>query len=101
VDQLTSKEVQAALEGWLGSSAIVDVSREVPNGRITGWIMHPSFAGVPAADRQSWLWNGYGDQGTLPRWDGLRGKSKGQSTQIGLILTYSKLEYENALDETA
>ena len=101
MEQLTSTEVSAALNDWLGATGIVEVSRDQPNGRITGWIMHPDFTGVSIAERQSWLWNGFGEEGHFKRWSGLRGTFQDRTTQIGLILTYSPAEYEDALDETA
>ena len=101
MEELTADDVQSALQGWLGPEGRVEVSRDQPNGRITGWIMHPYFTGVSHAERQEWLWNGFVQRGLLEHWRGLRETFKERSTQIGLILTYSPAEYENALGQSA
>ena len=99
--KLTEDEVKAAVEGWLGPLGQIHMSRGGPGSRITGWIMHPDFKGVMHADRQGWLWNGFGEEGTLKPWKGLRETFKERSSQIGLILTYSPAEYENAFGQSA
>src|SRR5258706_16328791 len=101
MEKLKPEEVARALKDWLGDRAIVDVSRDDPNGRITGWIMHPDFTGVSRVVRQSWLSDGFGEEGKLSQWAGLRGTFKERATQIGLILTYSPAEYENAFGDSA
>ena len=99
--KLKSEDVEAALAKWLGEGGLIDVSRDSKNGRITGWVMHPSFKGVSRADHQSWLWEGYGDEGSLTRWQGLRGTFQERASQIGLLLTFSPAEYENAFGKSA
>jgi hypothetical protein len=101
MEELSAGDVQAALNGWLEPMGLVEVSRDKPDGRITGWIMHPLFLGVSHAERQKWLWEGFEGTDLLKQWQGLRGTFKGRSTQIGLILTYSPAEYENALGQSA
>jgi len=101
MEELTAGEVQSAIKAWLGQLGLVEVSRDEPGGRITGWIMHPEFSGVSHATRQAWLWDGFEQQGHLEQWKGLRGTFRERSAQIGLILTFSPAEYENALDISA
>lgn len=101
MEQLTAEEVRSSIRNWLGDDSIVEVSRDDPGGRITGWIMHPRFTGLSHSDRQAWLWNGSGEAGELTPWKGLKGTFQARSSQIGLILTYSPAEYENAFDESA
>jgi len=101
MEELKPQEITQALMSWLGEKGVVEVSRDSPSGRISGWVMHPSFTGVSRAERQSWLWDGFGEGGTIPRWQGLRGTFKERATQIGLVLTYSPAEYENAFGESA
>jgi hypothetical protein len=101
MEELTANEVRAALEGWLRDTGLVDVARDQPNGRITGWIMHPHFAGVSHAERQNWLWNGREQDDHFGDWEGLRNIFRDRSTQVGLILTYSPAEYDNALGQSA
>jgi hypothetical protein len=101
MEKLTEAEVKEALHGWLGPDAVIDISRDRPEGRITGWITHPSFAGVEPTERQSWLWNGQGEQGDLPPWPGLRQTFNQRSSQIGMLFTFSPIEYQNAFDESA
>ena len=97
--RLSGTEVSNALKQWLGADAIVDVSRESPDSRITGWIMHPHFAGVDRATRQDWVWTGFHQPGKLPEWSGLREIFKNRADQIGMIFTFSPIEYENAFNE--
>ena len=101
MEELTADEVRSVLQIWLGEAGLVEVSRDEPNGRITGWIMHPEFTGVSHATRQAWLWDGFEQVGSLVQWKGLRGTFRERSTQIGLILTFSPAEYENALGLSA
>jgi hypothetical protein len=101
MEELTAEEVQSALKGWLGPDGIVDVSRDEPRGRITGWIMHPGFTGISHATRQSWLWDGFEQGVFLEQWKGLRGTFRERSAQVGLVLTYSPAEYDNALGQSA
>jgi hypothetical protein len=101
MEELKPEEVTHALREWLGERGSVEVSRNGPEERITGWIMHPDFTGVSRAIRQSWLWDGFGEEGMLPQWQGLRGTFRDRAGQIGLILTYSPAEYENAFGESA
>jgi len=67
IEELTAEEVRSALQGWLEPEALVEVSRDQPNGRITGWIMHPGFTGISHATRQAWLWDGFEQTGLLKR----------------------------------
>jgi hypothetical protein len=101
MEELTADEVHSAIKDWLGQAGLVDVSREQPDARITGWIMHPEFTGISHATRQAWLWDGFEQSGSLEQWKGLRGTFRERSAQIGLILTYSPAEYENALGISA
>ncbi len=98
---VTAEEVEQALTDWLGPDGRVEVSRDGPQGRITGWVMHPDFTGVSRATRQSWLWDGFAEEGELQPWAGLRGTFNKRATQIGLMLTYSPSEFENAMGKSA
>ena len=101
MEKLTNDQVQKALREWLGPDAVIEVSRDAPKSRITGWIMHPAFKNVSHATRQAWLWDGSA-QGALNKdWKGLRGVFREKSSQIGLILTYSPPEYQNAFSQSA
>ena len=98
--RLVDEELSSALKGWLGSEAVVEVSRDTPDGRITGWIMHPYFHTVDRSTRQDWLWLGFHEGKGLNDWPGLRTMYGELATQIGMIFTFSPLEYENAFGET-
>lgn len=43
MEKLTNDQVQKALREWLGPDAVIEVSRDAPKSRMTGWIMHPAF----------------------------------------------------------
>src|SRR5437868_15294294 len=98
-EMLEEQAVRQALTDWLGPRGLVEVSRDEPEGRITGWIMHPSFAGVDNATRQDWIWQGLPQPGSLPMWSGLRGRFGDKAAQIGMIFTFSPFEYESAFGE--
>jgi hypothetical protein len=97
MEVVSLNKVKDALGAWLGPEGMVDLEKAGKSGRITGWIMHPAFRGIPRAERQKWLWTGFEQVGTLPEWNGLRNLFGEGSAQIGVILTYSPEEYENAL----
>lgn len=101
MEELSPAEVTQALSDWLGKVGKIDVSRDGPGGRITGWIMHPDFTGISRTTRQTWLWEGTGEAGNLPAWKGLRVEFGARSVEIGVILTYSPAEYENAFGSDA
>lgn len=98
-ERLDVGRVAQALQAWLGKSGTVDLARDAPGARITGWIMHPAFTGVDRATRQDWLWKGTSAGEMIQPWSGLRAGFGEQASQIGLILTFSPIEYENAFGE--
>lgn len=99
MERLKIQQVKKALQEWLGKNGSVELEQESSEDRITGWIVHPQFAGVSRAVRQSWLWDGFEQSGELSSWPGLRGTFREQSTQIGLVLTFSPAEYDSAFGE--
>ena len=101
MEKLKPEAIIKALQALLGPDSAIELSRDDPAGRITGWIMHPGFKGISHHGRQEWLWNGSSEEGDLPKWQGLRNAFGERSAQIGLVLTYSPLEYQNAFDESA
>ena len=101
MEELNANEVTESLKAWLGEGTTVELSRDSPEGRLTGWIMHPAFAGISRAVRQEWLWNGFSDEGALPHWEGLRSRLRERAAQIGLFLTFSPHEYEQTFAEAA
>lgn len=77
---ITVPEVEAAIDQILGPGQISDLGIE--NGRVAGYVCHPAFAGMDAAERRSLLWNG------------LRAHFAERSTLIGVLLLYSPKEYQ-------
>ncbi len=101
MEKLDSKTVAEAVREWVGANALIELSRDSAEGRITGWIVHEAFAKVDRSTRQTWLWDGMSGNQLLKPWKGLRGTFGELATQIGLVLSFSPTEYENAFGESA
>ena len=101
MERLTATQVTTALENSLGDGIQTGLARNGPASRVTGWIVYPGFQGVPRVNRQEWLWDGFDEEGTLPRWKGLRGIFGERASQIGMVFTFSPREYEQTFAEAA
>ena len=79
---MTPEELKKILDVILGSSGVAEISRDTPNSRLSGFVVHPGFRGKDLSERRRWIH------------DSLRQELGPRAQDVGNLFFLSPEEYD-------